>query len=64
MGTICILFGIAIFLASLYSGISISAVVYGMFGNSIPNIITSETQLYLLCVGVFGFIGLLKRIRL
>ena len=59
MGTICILFGIAIFLASLYAGICVSSSVYVLLGNSLKGIITSETGLYLLCVGVFGFIGLL-----
>jgi len=58
MGTICILFGIAIFLASLYAGIAISAPLYALSAQ-FTALFPSGTALYVMCVGVCGFIGLL-----
>ena len=59
MGTICILFGLIIFLASIFLGFTASNWVWSTFAPSLVGVFKDQTQTYIGVVGVCGFIGLL-----
>lgn len=59
MGTICILFGIIIFLASLFGGFSLAGLILPLAPQYSSIIPQDPFTLYAICIGVIGFIGLL-----
>lgn len=59
MGTICILFGLIIFLASIFLGFAASNWVYVNLASSLVGIFPDQAETYMIVVGVCGFIGLL-----
>ena len=59
MGTICILFGLIIFLGSIFLGFAAAQWMLVNLANTFKGIFTSDAQTYAVCVGVCAFIGLL-----
>lgn len=59
MGTICILFGLIIFLASIFLGFAASNWINVNLASSLVGMFPGQTEIYMIVVGVCGFIGLL-----
>lgn len=60
MGTICILFGLIIFLGSLFLGFAgANWLLSSSLATALVGVVPSEAQTYLIFVGLCGFIGLL-----
>lgn len=57
MGTICILFGCIVFLGSIFLGFFVGDWAVSTFANSFRALV--PTDLYITCVGICAFIGLL-----
>ena len=63
MGTICIFLGLILFIVSLFGGFVFARVVIesytGWLGTITSLPVLSDGQIYAVCIGVIGFIGLL-----
>ena len=60
MGTICILFGLIIFLGSILGGFALTNyLVTSTFAQALVSVIPNEPRTYIVVVSVCGFIGLL-----
>ena len=60
MGTICILFGLIIFLGSILGGFALpNYLVTSTFAQALVSVIPNDARTYIVVVSVCGFIGLL-----
>ena len=59
MGTICILFGLIIFLVSIFLGFAAANWVWVNLAYSLVGIFKDQTETYLVVAGICAFIGLL-----
>ena len=59
MSTICILFGLIIFLVSIFLGFAAANWVWVNLAYSLVGIFKDQTETYLVVVGICAFIGLL-----